>query len=251
MKKVRNLARRYTYPQILAFCHFFVTMIALLLLTLPVRAQSPAFDATVASPESSIAWLQIQVEEVVHSEVLSKESNAAKHLLHYLDRAMGTYVKGMPAHSARHMSIFVTKVERLQHAHRVSEELCVLLIDTSQIVIEKLQTENAIADTGSYAHENNAMDNIKEENNVSGALTNSPNPFNPTTTIRFMLEEPSQVNLTVYDMAGREVKNLVNGYTDAGNHEVTFDASALPSGTYLYRLVTPTSQSVQKMVYLK
>lgn len=78
---------------------------------------------------------------------------------------------------------------------------------------------------------------------------NYPNPFNPVTTISFNVPQASDVNLTVYDMLGRQVRVLVNGLVTSGRHEVTFEASDLPSGTYLYRLETPT-QTLSKMLTL-
>ncbi|GAB5521038.1 MAG: hypothetical protein RhofKO_32890 [Rhodothermales bacterium] len=80
---------------------------------------------------------------------------------------------------------------------------------------------------------------------------NYPNPFNPSTQIRFTLGEAQQVSLKVYDMLGREVTTLVNGRLGAGTHAVTWDASAMTSGTYLYRLVGPQHTQVQRMTLLK
>jgi hypothetical protein len=71
---------------------------------------------------------------------------------------------------------------------------------------------------------------------------NYPNPFNPQTTITFSLEESAQVRLSVYDMLGRELQVLVNGVLQPGSYDATFDAGELPSGTYLYRLVTPNGR---------
>lgn len=65
---------------------------------------------------------------------------------------------------------------------------------------------------------------------------NYPNPFNPTTTISFTVPAASDVTLTVSDMNGREVATVANGRFDAGAHTLVFDASALPSGLYMYRL---------------
>jgi hypothetical protein len=65
---------------------------------------------------------------------------------------------------------------------------------------------------------------------------NYPNPFNPTTTIAFTLSETANVNLTVYDLTGAKVATLVNGMTERGAHEVSFNGDALSSGLYIYRL---------------
>jgi len=75
-----------------------------------------------------------------------------------------------------------------------------------------------------------------------------PNPFNPTTTIRYQLPEISYVHLQIYDTAGRLVATLVNGWREAGRHEVAFDGSNLPSGIYLARLAAGDYKTVQKLV---
>lgn len=67
---------------------------------------------------------------------------------------------------------------------------------------------------------------------------NYPNPFNPRTEIGFGLPEAGNVRLVVYDMLGRRVADLVDGWLTAGRHRVGFDASALSSGVYVYRLET-------------
>ena len=80
---------------------------------------------------------------------------------------------------------------------------------------------------------------------------NYPNPFNPQTTIRFSVPEPSPVRLVVYDVLSRQVRVLVDGVRDAGMHEVVFEARDLSSGTYLYRLETPAGSFVQVMQLVK
>ena len=80
---------------------------------------------------------------------------------------------------------------------------------------------------------------------------NYPNPFNPTTTIRYQLAEDTFVSLRVYDMLGREVRTLVDGFVKAGTHEATFDASELVSGVYAYRLVTNSITEVKMLNLVK
>jgi uncharacterized delta-60 repeat protein len=78
-----------------------------------------------------------------------------------------------------------------------------------------------------------------------------PNPFNPTTTISYQLPATGFINLSVYDISGKKVAELVNGNREAGAHEVTFDATDLASGVYLYKLETGNITMTNKMVVIK
>lgn len=80
---------------------------------------------------------------------------------------------------------------------------------------------------------------------------NYPNPFNPSTTIKFGLAKNSLVKISVYDMLGREVAQLVNEKLNAGTHEATFNASNLTSGTYFYKLETEFFTETKKMLLIK
>jgi hypothetical protein len=82
---------------------------------------------------------------------------------------------------------------------------------------------------------------------------NYPNPFNPGTKIKFSLAADSKVTLTVFDVLGQEVTNLISGNLAAGSHEINFNASNLNSGVYFYRIdaagVDGTNfSSVMKMI---
>jgi hypothetical protein len=80
---------------------------------------------------------------------------------------------------------------------------------------------------------------------------NYPNPFNPETVIRFALPESGYVKGVVYDILGREVRTLLNGEMNSGNHEVKFDAKGLTSGAYVFRLQAGQNSSNIKMILTK
>jgi len=80
---------------------------------------------------------------------------------------------------------------------------------------------------------------------------NYPNPFNPTTTIQFALPQAGQYRLKVYSVLGEEVAELLNNEFDAGIHKVTFDASRLSSGMYIYRLTGNNVNITKKMLLMK
>ena len=82
---------------------------------------------------------------------------------------------------------------------------------------------------------------------------NYPNPFNPSTSIAFTLAESSQVSLEVFDLMGRQIATLADqaNFT-AGSHTISFDASGLSTGTYLYRMMTSSGfTATKKMLLIK
>jgi hypothetical protein len=85
---------------------------------------------------------------------------------------------------------------------------------------------------------------------------NYPNPFNPVTTLRYDLPENDLVNITVYDMLGRQVKTLINKTQDAGYRSIIWDATndygkPVSAGIYLYQIQAGEYISTKKMVLLK
>ena len=81
---------------------------------------------------------------------------------------------------------------------------------------------------------------------------NYPNPFNPTTTIEFSINKGSNVSLSIYDINGRLVTNLIKStYFESGSYKIRFDASKLASGTYIYLLKNGTQELSKKMTLLK
>jgi hypothetical protein len=80
---------------------------------------------------------------------------------------------------------------------------------------------------------------------------NYPNPFNPSTNITYELSATSNVELKVYNMLGKEVAILVSGRQSAGTHTLSFDASNLPSGLYVYRLQAAGLTMSKSMMLIK
>ena len=80
---------------------------------------------------------------------------------------------------------------------------------------------------------------------------NYPNPFNPVTVIEYAIPGAMNVSLTVYDIIGRRVAELVDEHQAGGTHQVQFDASNLSSGMYIYRLVAGEDVKIKKMTLIK
>jgi len=78
-----------------------------------------------------------------------------------------------------------------------------------------------------------------------------PNPFNGSSTIRYRLTEPADVNLSIYNLRGQKVYNLVEGRFDAGIHSVDWNAPDVPSGVYFARLVAGSETKSLKISLLK
>jgi len=94
---------------------------------------------------------------------------------------------------------------------------------------------------------------IEEQEFIPGEIriANYPNPFNPTTTIKFFNNCSGMVNLTVYNYKGQIVKELIRNKLGVGDHSVSFDGSRLASGVYIYRLQTPVKSLTGRMLLVK
>jgi hypothetical protein len=82
-------------------------------------------------------------------------------------------------------------------------------------------------------------------------LQNFPDPFNPTTTIRFEVPKEGFVELKIYDAIGKEVANLLSTYLNAGRYQIRWNAAGNASGVYFYRLVSQDYSAVKKLVLMK
>ncbi|MBD3232470.1 MAG: T9SS type A sorting domain-containing protein, partial [candidate division Zixibacteria bacterium] len=84
-----------------------------------------------------------------------------------------------------------------------------------------------------------------------GLRGNYPNPFNASTNINFSLPEAGNVSLEVYNLMGQKIATLVNGYKEAGQHTVNWDASSYSSGVYFYKLDAGEKLLTRRMTLLK
>ena len=105
-----------------------------------------------------------------------------------------------------------------------------------------------------FADELGIATSIEEPSELPDAFElsqNYPNPFNPTTTIKYALPQASFVTLEVYNLLGQRVATLANTQMNAGYHTVSFDASNLSSGVYIYRISANEFVSVKRMMLIK
>ena len=82
-------------------------------------------------------------------------------------------------------------------------------------------------------------------------ISNHPNPFNPITNISYSIKDAGLVNIRVFDVIGNEIATIVNEEKNPGKYEVTFDASALSSGVYLYTITSGSFMQTRKMLLMK
>ena len=80
---------------------------------------------------------------------------------------------------------------------------------------------------------------------------NYPNPFNPSTTINYYTGKAGNVLVKVYNLAGAEIETLVNGFQNAGQHKISFDAGNLMSGVYFYSIQSGSFKETRKMILTK
>ena len=85
----------------------------------------------------------------------------------------------------------------------------------------------------------------------NGITSTYPNPFNPITTINYVLPENTDVMLDVYDINGKQITSLVNAFQIAGYHNIRWNASSFPSGVYLINMENSNFKKVQKVVLIK
>lgn len=98
---------------------------------------------------------------------------------------------------------------------------------------------------------NEAQDQTEERPVAARLHQNFPNPFNPVTTIAYRLPENSTARIEVFDQLGRSVDIILNESRSAGEHDLMYDASHLPSGVYIYRMEMQSLESSNRQVFTR
>ena len=100
----------------------------------------------------------------------------------------------------------------------------------------------------------NTNTDVKAQKNIPNEFAlfqNFPNPFNPSTTIKYSVSRASFVTLKVYSILGKEITTLVSGRKSSGTYSVTFNAGSLPSGVYFYKMQAGDFISAKKFIFMK
>ncbi|AXI99957.1 Por secretion system C-terminal sorting domain-containing protein [Cyclonatronum proteinivorum] len=124
-------------------------------------------------------------------------------------------------------------------------------VQLDESLIESHRTLQILPNTEILEIRLNHEDSTVELPKVLTLMQNYPNPFNPSTQIEFGLPQGSDVRLEIFNISGQRVAQLVNGYREAGWHSISFDASNLSSGLYLYRIQAGNFSETKKMMLVK
>ncbi|UCE27900.1 MAG: T9SS type A sorting domain-containing protein [Candidatus Coatesbacteria bacterium] len=117
----------------------------------------------------------------------------------------------------------------------------------------KYDNDDACLKYAAWASSSNNTDSnvgVKYETSGFNRLYNTPNPVNGSVTFNFTLPETTEVDLSIYDLSGRKVTTVADEVKEAGDHAVVFDGYLTP-GVYIYKLATPESNAVKKMVVIE
>ena len=200
---------------------------------------------TALSTEEALDNLVADVEALVDAGTLN--NGQAGGLTRKLDQAQRLLEKGKTAEALAVLADYQMQLADLEAEGVLSMEQQEALSEAGEAIAATLETPCSAGAAKAGALAEAGVD----ETPSRFELGNYPNPFNPVTTIGFALPAQERVQMSVYDMLGREVARLVEGPMEAGHHEVRFDAGLLPSGTYLVRLEAGAQVKTHRVVLLK
>jgi len=161
----------------------------------------------------------------------------------------GWFVKHQGDLSTDHKKLFAKKVQKLKLLAGMGADLKARLAAARFM----LWDGNDVPEIGQLLDNTNLNPDRTTDVVPAGYIleSNYPNPFNPSTTISFLIPQAQHVSLVVYDALGREVATLVDSELGAGSHTVTFDGQNLSSGVYIYRVRAGDFVQEKKMQLVK
>ncbi|MFC2083753.1 T9SS type A sorting domain-containing protein [Bacteroidota bacterium] len=197
-------------------------------------------DPCIFSPEEQIEDLTDNMEDLVSDGTLNNGNGIA--LFSVLESALSSMVKGNEKAAIKQLEAFIKQVQAFINSGRLTPEEGQSLIEAANDIIESINNlDKSVAERADEIF-------IPAEYSLE---QNYPNPFNPSTVIRYTLPEATHVKLEVYNPIGQLISDLVNNYMEAGFQETMFNAENLPSGIYIYRLITREFISTKKMILLR
>lgn len=182
--------------------------------------------------------------DIPNWEVLRKNEN--KYRIDWSPESISLWINGQAA-------LFCVPVPRDSMPNRPMKIRLNCNVDLDQN--KKVSKDTLRVDSVCYlvSSPNTAVANTRDERQPTTIFLeqNYPNPFNPSTTIRFSIPRPAYVTLKVFDVNGREVANLIAQQMPAGSHEKKWEARALASGVYFYRLQAGELVALRKLVLVR
>ncbi|HEY3249617.1 MAG TPA: choice-of-anchor J domain-containing protein [Ignavibacteria bacterium] len=224
-------------------------------LSIPWTAGNPTFcnywvftdSLRIATGDSLIFWIQLGTwpdgQSTYYKDSLQVWVTSAQTFASQIAR-LGTVVSLPQATNVWQLKIFDLSAYNGQRIYVAFRYFMNVSVDGIMVNVDSVQVRNLSGPPVAVHHNNETPYKFDLKQNY-------PNPFNPSTVISFDLAKDEFVNLTVYNSIGQEVAVLVNEKREAGPHSVSFDATNLPSGVYLYRLKAGDYTKSMKMSLIK
>lgn len=193
------------------------------------------------TPEEMLLNIIDEIDELVNVGVLNKGQGNS--FISKLQNAIISINKGNIKAAINKIEAFINQVNAYINAEILTEEQAQSLITAAEEVVTKLMLLEKTSQRLISTKSNILNDYILDQNH--------PNPFNPSTLINYHIPESGFVTLKVYDVLGNEVATLLAENKESGRYSLTFDASSLSSGVYIYQLRVNDYLSTKKMVLMK
>ena len=193
------------------------------------------------TPEEMVENIIDEIEELINTGEL--DENNASSLIAKLENVIDKIDKNNIIPAINQLEAFINQVNAYVNAEILTEEQGQSLITAAEELIAELMLLGKTSEQLSSANSN-----MLNEYTLDQCF---PNPFNPTTTIKYQIPNDGLVTLKIYDVLGNEVATLVDERKEEGRYQITFDASVLSSGVYIYQIRSGDFIDTKKMILMK